>query len=98
MSQTLIEDRPTAFGTYAPQNFDKLYRGTIRVREALQMSLNIPVVMLTEALGPAKLLSAMGKAGMKYELPGGQPGLALALGGVGVTLQDMVQLLSLIHI
>ena len=90
--ETMIDDRPTVFGTYAPQNFDKLYRGTIRVREALQQSLNIPVVMLTEAMGPARLLSAMGKAGMKYRLPGGQPGLAVSLGGVGVTLQDMVQL------
>lgn len=90
--ETMIDDRPTVFGTYAPQNFDKLYRGTIRVREALQMSLNIPVVMLTDAMGPARLLSAMGKAGMKYRLPGGQPGLAVSLGGVGVTLQDMVQL------
>ncbi|MFM7335393.1 MAG: penicillin-binding protein 1C, partial [Tabrizicola sp.] len=90
--ETLIEDRPTLFGTYAPQNFDRLYRGTIRVREALQLSLNIPVVLLTEALGPAKLLSAMGKAGMAYKLPGDQPGLAVSLGGVGVTLEDMVQL------
>jgi len=90
--ETMIDDRPTVFGNYAPQNFDKLYRGTIRLREALQMSLNIPVVMLTEAMGPARLLSAMGKAGVKYQLPGGQPGLAVALGGVGVTLQDMVQL------
>jgi penicillin-binding protein 1C len=90
--ETLIEDRPTSFGTYAPQNFDRLYRGTIRIREALQLSLNIPVVLLTDALGPARLLSAMGKAGMKYDLPGDQPGLAVSLGGVGVTLEDMVQL------
>lgn len=90
--ETMIDDRPTVFGTYAPQNFDRIYRGTVRVREALQMSLNIPVVMLTEAMGPARLLSAMGKAGMDYRLPGGQPGLAVSLGGVGVTLQDMVQL------
>ncbi|MFZ1470344.1 MAG: penicillin-binding protein 1C [Paracoccaceae bacterium] len=90
--ETMIDDKPTVFGTYAPQNFDHLYMGTIRVREALQMSRNIPVVVLTEALGPAKLLSAMGKAGMGYQLPGGQPGLAVALGGVGVSLQDMVQL------
>ena len=94
--ETMIDDRPTVFGTYAPQNFDQLYMGTIRVREALQMSRNIPVVMLTEALGPAKLLSAMGKAGMKYDLPGGQPGLAISLGGIGVTLQDMVQLYAAI--
>ncbi len=94
--ETLIEDRPTAFGTYQPQNFDKLYRGTIRVREALQMSLNIPVVSLTEALGPAKLLVAMRRAGMHPQVPGDQPGLAVALGGVGVTLEDMVQLYATI--
>jgi penicillin-binding protein 1C len=50
--ETMIDDRPVTFGTYAPQNFDRSIRGTIRVREALQQSLNIPVVLLTEAHGP----------------------------------------------
>ncbi len=90
--ETLVEDRPTRFGTYAPQNFDRQYRGTIRLREALQLSLNIPVVQLTEALGPARLLTALDRAGVHYALPDGAPGLAIALGGIGVTLQDMVQL------
>ena len=90
--ETMIEDKPMAFGSYAPQNFDRIYRGTIRLREALQLSLNIPVVQLTEALGPAKLISAMEKSGMKPVFPGDQPGLAISLGGVGVTLTDMVQL------
>lgn len=90
--ETVIDDRPMVFGTYAPQNFDKLFHGEIRLRAALQMSLNIPAVALTDALGPAKLLSALGKAGIAYKIPGNQPGLAVALGGVGVTLQDMVQL------
>ena len=94
--ETLMEDRPTVFGAYAPQNFDRMYRGTIRVREALQQSLNIPVVALTEALGPAKLLAALRRAGVDAQLPGGQPGLAVALGGVGVTLEDMVQLYAAI--
>jgi penicillin-binding protein 1C len=90
--ETMIEDQPTDFNGYRPQNFDRQYRGTIRVREALQMSLNIPVVSLTEAMGPARLLNALDKAGVGYRLPEGQPGLAIALGGIGVTLQDMVQL------
>ncbi len=90
--ETMLEDRPTRFGTYAPQNFDRVYRGTIRAREALQLSLNIPVVALTEALGPAKLISGMEKAGLRPVFPGDQPGLAIALGGVGVTLEDMVGL------
>jgi penicillin-binding protein 1C len=90
--ETLIEDRPSDFSGYRPQNFDRQYRGTIRAREALQQSLNIPVVALTEALGPARLLTALDRAGVRYEMPEGQPGLAIALGGIGVTLQDMVQL------
>jgi penicillin-binding protein 1C len=90
--ETMIDDVPTSFGSYAPQNFDRLYMGTIRMREALQLSRNIPVVALTEALGPARLISAMQKAGMAPVFPGDQPGLAIALGGVGVTLSDMVQL------
>ena len=90
--ETMIDDRPVQFGTYAPQNFDKMWRGTIRLREALQLSLNIPVVLLTEALGPAKLIAAMERAGMRPALKGDEPGLAISLGGVGVSLQDMVQL------
>ena len=90
--ETMIDDRPMSFGAYAPQNFDKLYMGTIRLREALQLSRNVPVVALTEAMGPARLISAMQKAGMQPVFPGDQPGLAIALGGVGVTLSDMVQL------
>ena len=90
--ETMIEDRPTDFNGYWPQNFDRQYRGTLRLREALQLSLNIPVVALTEALGPARLLTALDKAGVRYRLPPGQPGLAIALGGIGVSLQDMVQL------
>ena len=94
--ETLIEDRPSDFNGYKPLNFDRQFRGTIRVREALQMSLNIPVVALTEALGPAKLLAAMGRAGAAPVVPQGTPGLAIALGGLGVTLHDMVSIYAAI--
>ncbi len=90
--ETLIEDRPTAFGTYSPQNFDRTWRGTISLRGALQASLNIPVVKLTQEIGPARLMAGMRQAGMDAQLPGGAPGLAVALGGVGVTLEDLVAL------
>jgi penicillin-binding protein 1C len=89
--ETLIEDRPTAFGTYAPQNFDNSFRGTVSVRQALQLSLNIPVVSLTEALGPARLIGALERAGVKAEFSGGRPGLAIALGGIGISLENLVQ-------
>lgn len=90
--ETLIEDRAMDFGGYAPQNFDKVFRGMVRVREALQLSLNLPVVALTDAMGPAKLLAALRRSGAAPQVPGGQPGLAVALGGLGVTLEDLVGL------
>lgn len=89
---SLINDRPVAFGGYAPQNFDGEFRGELRVDEALRLSLNIPVVLLTEEIGPARLMAALGKAGVQAEVPGGAPGLAVALGGVGTSLEGLVQL------
>ncbi|WP_420396494.1 penicillin-binding protein 1C [Nioella sp.] len=90
--ESLIEDRPARFGSYAPQNFDRVFRGELSVRRALQASLNIPVVSLLEELGPAELMNRMRRAGMEPELPAGQPGLAVALGGVGVTMEDLMRL------
>ncbi|MBV0913405.1 penicillin-binding protein 1C [Anianabacter salinae] len=90
--ETLIEDRATDFGGYAPQNFDGQFRGTVRVRDALALSLNLPVVTLLDAMGPQRLIAHLRRAGVQPVIPGGQPGLAIALGGVGVTLEDLVQL------
>ena len=90
--ETLIDDAPTAFGAYVPQNFDGKFRGTLRIRRALQLSLNIPVIKLIDALGPAKFMASLRRAGMAPVVPGGKPGLAVALGGLGVTLGDMTQL------
>jgi penicillin-binding protein 1C len=90
--ETLIEDRPIRFGGYAPQNFDRQFRGTLRLREALQLSLNIPVVLLTDAMGPEHLMQALRRSGARAVLPGdGAPGLAVALGGVGISLHDLLQ-------
>ncbi|XDA98518.1 penicillin-binding protein 1C [Sulfitobacter sp. LCG007] len=90
---TLIDDSPVAFGSYAPQNFDGRFRGEVTVREALQQSLNIPPVLLLDAYGPERLLATLRKGGAMPLLPGNDaPGLAVALGGVGLTLSDLVQL------
>lgn len=90
--ETIIADRPTDFDGYAPQNFDGMYRGDVRVRSALQMSLNIPVVSLTETLGPHHLIAGLRRAGADPQIPGDTPGLAVALGGVGLTLTELVQI------
>lgn len=89
---TLINDAPVTFGNYAPQNFDAQFRGMLTVRDALTLSLNIPPVRLTHAMGPAHLMAGLRRAGTQPRLPGGAAGLAVALGGVGMRLEDLVQL------
>jgi penicillin-binding protein 1C len=93
--ETLIDDTPADFAGYRPRNFDRGYMGEVSIREALQFSLNVPAVRLLEAVGPQRLLSRFRRAGIQLELPpGGMPGLAIGLGGAGVSLRDLVQLYS----
>ena len=67
--------------------------GEVSIREALQFSLNVPAVRLLEAVGPQRLLSRLRRGGTQLELPpGGAPGLAIGLGGAGVSLRGLVQL------
>jgi penicillin-binding protein 1C len=91
--ESLIEDRPIRFGSYAPENFDMTFQGTVPVRKALQLSLNVPAIALLDRVGSSRLWSRLKQAGANLVLPKDEaPGLAMGLGGVGVTLQDLVQL------
>lgn len=87
--ETLIEDRPTAFGNWQPQNFDNQFRGTVTLRQALIWSLNIPVVKLAEATGPVRITQTLERGGIHLRLQGASPGLAITLGGAGVTLEEL---------
>lgn len=91
--ETLIEDRPSDFYGYRPRNFDMSYQGDVSIRQALQLSLNVPAVKLLDAVSPAALMVRFRRAGVSLSLPAGEaPGLAIALGGAGVSLVDLVQL------
>jgi penicillin-binding protein 1C len=93
--ESLIDDRPIRFGSYAPENFDMTFQGTVPVRKALQLSLNVPAIALLDRVGASRLSSRLKQAGANLVLPKDEaPGLAMGLGGVGVTLQDLVQLYS----
>jgi len=90
---TLIDDRPARYGTYAPENFDLTFQGTVSVRRALQLSLNVPAVAVLDRVGPSRFAARVAQAGSTLVLPKGEtPGLAMALGGLGITLDDLVKL------
>lgn len=91
--ETLLDDRSSRYGSYQPENFDLAFQGTVTARKALQLSLNVPAVELLNELGPARLLARLREAGIAIALPKeAAPGLAVGLGGLGITLTDLTRL------
>jgi penicillin-binding protein 1C len=69
------------------------FQGTVPVKKALQLSLNVPAIALLDRVGSSRLASRLRQAGVNLVLPKDEaPGLAMGLGGVGITLQDLAQL------
>jgi penicillin-binding protein 1C len=91
--ETLIDDRPVRYGSYVPENFDLTFQGTVTVRRALQFSLNVPAIAVLDKVGVNRLSARLTQAGASLVLPTGEaPGLAMGLGGVGITLSDLTML------
>lgn len=91
--ETTLEDRPTHYGAYAPENFDQTYQGSVSARHALQLSLNLPAVALLDQVGPARFLARLHEAGVNVVVPSdAAPGLAIGLGGLGIRLVDLGRL------
>lgn len=92
--ETLIDDKPISFGAYAPRNFDRGFQGTVSVRDALHMSLNVPAVAVLDRVGPVRLSSIMQQSGAKLSWSNKMagPSLPMALGGVGISLEDLTML------
>lgn len=92
---TVIDDMPRGFGGYRPENFDRTFRGEVRVREALQHSLNVPAVATLEKIGVDRFSAALEAVGAKIfqrKSAKEEASLALALGGAGVTMRDVAAL------
>ena len=91
---TVLPDVPrtwaTPTGPYAPQNYDRRFRGPVRARVALASSLNVPAVELAERVGPADFLGVLREAGFSsLDRDAGHYGLGLALGNGEVTLLEL---------
>jgi penicillin-binding protein 1C len=92
---TLLADVPTEFATptglFAPVNYDRRYRGPVRLREALASSLNVPAVRLLHELGGAPpLLDLLRTCGLStLEQSAEFYGLGLTLGNAEVRLLEL---------
>ncbi|HLO36208.1 MAG TPA: transglycosylase domain-containing protein, partial [Candidatus Deferrimicrobium sp.] len=88
---SMLMDTATDFGgNYTPSDADNLERGPVRVRTALQFSLNIPSVKAAQINSPDHLFARARDFGMVFQTDTTNAGLSIALGVQEVRPVDLV--------
>lgn len=92
--QKTIFDIPRDYGGFRPVNFEGSYLGPVSAQDALAHSLNTPAVWLEAQLNRqgGGLRELMRKRGLYRPGLHPDPGLSAALGGIEITLEDLVAL------
>jgi len=90
--RSLLTDEPMHFRDYNPENFEGEFLGPIHADEALVRSRNIPAVALANRLAGGGLYQFLQDGGVGLPKPPGHYGLALALGGFGISPEQIARL------
>jgi penicillin-binding protein 1A len=83
----IVEDSPVSFGGYTPHNYENDFRGPMTVASAFAESRNIPALKLAARVGIHKVIDMAHRFGVTSEMP---PYLPIALGAVGISLEEQV--------
>ena len=94
--QTILRDAPTSFGPFTPENFDGRFFGPISAQEALVRSRNVPAVWVAMQLRQPNLYQFLQSAGVSRLQSEEHYGLALALGGGEVTMEELAGLYAML--
>lgn len=89
---SMIYDEPVTYtggpnGRWSPENYDHIYYGPTRLREALTYSRNIVTVKLADSMGIDTLMNFSRTIGIQSEMP---RNLSIALGSFDITPLELV--------
>ena len=88
---SLFMDTVTDFGGgYTPTDADLLERGPVRLREALQFSLNIPAVKAAAETGPDRIFDEAKRFGIRFQASQNVAGDSIGIGTLEVHPEDLV--------
>lgn len=99
---TILFDLPTQFSTncpsykftseggcYSPSNYDDIFRGPMRLIDALAQSVNVPAVKALYLVGIQDVITLASQMGLTTLVDPARYGLSLVLGGGEVRLLDI---------
>ncbi len=89
---SILKDAPFNIAEYTPHNFDGEFKGPLSATEALVRSRNIPALYLSSQLKGGGLYALLEKAGVEHLKNESDYGLTPVLGGVEVTMADLVRM------
>jgi penicillin-binding protein 1C len=89
---SLMKDAPRRYGGFTPENYDQRFLGPVSAHDALILSRNLPATRLQDQLGDPGFHGFLQQAGIGNLKPAEFYGLALCLGGVEVTMLELVSL------
>ncbi len=88
---TLFMDVVTDFGGgWTPVDADRLERGPLRLRQAIQVSLNIPAIKAAVRIGPDRVFQRARDFGIRSQFASNPAGAAIAIGTVEVHMIDLI--------
>ncbi len=88
---SMFMDVTTDFGGgYTPTDADLLERGPVRLRQAIQVSLNIPAIKAAVETGPARIFQRSKDFGLRYQSSSFNAGASIAIGTLEVHMIDLV--------
>ncbi len=90
--RSMLKDVPRNFANYMPENYDRRFYGMIDATAALVKSRNVPAVDLLFAVGEENYYALLQKAGVKRLKNADYYGLALALGGYELTMENVAEM------
>lgn len=83
----IILDAPVRFGNYVPHDYENNFLGPITITKAFADSRNIPALKLAARVGVNNVIAMAHNFGVTSQIP---PYLPIALGAVGITLEQQV--------
>ncbi len=88
---TLFMDVVTDFGGgWKPADADRLERGPLRLRQAIQVSLNIPAIKAAIRIGPDRVFERAKDFGIRWQAASNPGGASIAIGTVEVHMIDLI--------
>ena len=94
--QSLLTDLPRRYGSFNPENFDRQFVGPLTATEALINSRNVPAVQLQASLTTPDFYHWLKQAQVPLLHKAEHYGLALVLGGMEISMQQLVQLYAML--